>query len=221
MNEGRFLRASVACTLEEPKRKILTARATLGVGEESGIQVFRKLIPIFRRRRLYIVLGLLVVAGSPIAYYYFQGYTSVISVKLSLELEIFRSRATNNSSIAFHIPAMVWSRLAPLDIDVSSPTFSLEPDSITIGSVAPVGAIIHQHHCLVFPLIFQTSDESVAKTLAGRQSNNMLLTMSAHLSSGVFKQAITEAVSERVYDAPISIDSYACLLDVLPQSSNI
>ena len=167
------------------------------------------------------MLALLVIVGSSIVFYDYLGYGSVSSTVLQLELKIYRVRAADNSSITFHIPAMIWSRGMLLDVDVGTPAFSLEADMITIGSIVPSSAIMHPGHCLIFPLIFQTTNATASRILSGQAFNSVLLTMRAVLSSGLYNHSVLRSVSEQVYDTPVSIDAYACRLDVLPQSSNV
>jgi hypothetical protein len=175
---------------------------------------------IMKRRRLFLAIGLLAAAASPVAVYYYLGYTSVNSIVLALELEIYRARTADNTSITFHIPAMAFSRQMPLDVELTAPTFTLESDSIPVGTISPSGATVHSHHCLVFPLNFQTTNSDDAKMLAARVSNNIILTMTTRLSSGLYSQYVAKSISQQVYDAPIRVDSYACTLDVLPPSAN-
>ncbi len=174
-----------------------------------------------RRKKLSLAIGLLVLMVSSVVTYYYLGYRSVSATILGLELDIFRTRGTNNMSIGFHIPALVWSSETLLDIRVSSPTFTLQADSFALGTANPTSGTVHSGHCLVFPLSFQMNDPAAATILSEKKSNSIVLTMNTIMSSGLYSQKVTKSVSNEVYDTPRFIDLYACTLDILSESSGI
>jgi len=150
--------------------------------------------PWFRNTKKLLILGaiLSVIVIVPTVVYYELSYNSVNGTHPEI---ITGYRSASYFSATFYVTVHVWSWAGSLDTQVTSPAFTLTVNNLPFGTQVVTSDTFQPHSYVSYTLTFTTSDSGIAQSIRGSTSDNLVLQMSADVSSGWYHQLITRSDS--------------------------
>ena len=142
-------------------------------------------------KKTLLAILLLGIVAVPVVFF-FLSYHSVNGTHVEL-VKVFRTPGP--TSATFHVEAHVWSWAGSLETHVNALTFNLVVDSFPIETMTVTGGSFQPHGYISYNLRFQTNDYQVATAVDERDSNTIVLTMTAIANAGMYGQVLTRSDS--------------------------
>ncbi|HZY95171.1 MAG TPA: hypothetical protein VFE98_10020 [Candidatus Bathyarchaeia archaeon] len=143
----------------------------------------------FRITRIKLLILLVVVLLIPLMVYLGMSYTSVEGTTIKLTAA---SRGGMPYFVnSFNITVYVYSSATSLNMRVDNPVFVLSADSYYVGTVSAASGTWKPYGSMSYNLQFKTTDYAAGTGLAKTSANQLLVSMSATVSGGIYLETVT------------------------------